>query len=84
MRPSEVQAEAVVGDAIAMVSAALRPGAMFVVPVVRVRLVEAGAHLSLVLRYATVMNAAVRRAVVLHTAVVSASIALLRRALVSV
>ena len=78
MVPSKVASEAVIRNAITVIASTLTPCLMLVTPRTGARLNEATAHLSLVLRHAAMVNTAVGGAVVLHAAVISAAISLLR------
>ena len=75
---SEGEAEARVGDAVAVIAATLAPGAVIVIPRVSARLCEAAVHLSFVLRNAAVVYAPMGWAIPLDSAVISAAVALAR------
>jgi len=74
----EVEPEAVFGNSVAVVAAALLPGAVFVIPRTGARLDETAAHLPLVLWNAAMVNAAIGGARGLDAAMIGAAGALLR------
>lgn len=67
--------------AVAVITTALAPCTVVVVPGPGARLAETAAHLLRMLRHAAMMDAAVRRSIRLDAAVISATIALLRSCL---
>lgn len=78
---AEVEPESVFRYAVAVITAALAPCAVVVVPGMRARLAETAAYLLLVLWDAAMVDAAVGGAVRLDAAVISAAVALLRSCL---
>ena len=78
MPTPEVVPEAIFRNSVAVVAAALLPGAVFVIPRTGARLDETAAHLPLVLWDATMVNAAIGGAAGLDAAMIGAAEALLR------
>ena len=74
----EVEPEAVIGNPVAVVPAALTPGAMFVMPRAGPGVNETFVYLPLVLWDAAMVDATMRGTIGLDTAVIGAAIALLR------
>jgi hypothetical protein len=75
---SEVQSEAIFRYAVAVITAALTPRAVIVIPRTGARLAKAAAHLPLVLWHAAMMDAPIGRTIGLDAAVIDAAVRLLR------